>query len=147
MKISICGSITASKKLIEIAEILEAKDIDVELPYSTKMIREGKITLKDYCEVKAKQGDGCFRERANEDFIKKYFKEISKSDAILVVNEEKNGVKGYIGGNALMEIAFAYVLDKRIYLLNEIPDISYKDEIIAMNPEVIHGDLSCIVEK
>jgi|GEM_PF-5301338 len=29
-------------------------------------------------------------------------------------------------------MGFAHVLNKRIYLLNEIPDLSFKDELIAI---------------
>ena len=47
----------------------------------------------------------------------------------------------YIGGNTLMEIAFAYVNDKKIFLLNPVPEVSYKDEILAMYTKVLNGDL------
>jgi predicted RNA-binding protein with PUA domain len=67
------------------------------------------------------------------------------SDAILVLNFDKNGVKNYIGGNTLMEIGFAHVHDKKIFLLNPIPDMPYKDEIEATDPVVLSGDLSKII--
>jgi len=41
-------------------------------------------------------------------------------------------------------MGFAYVLEKGIYLLNPIPDIGYRDEIVAMQPTVINGDLDLI---
>ena len=40
-------------------------------------------------------------------YIKEHFKKIVKSDAIVVVNFEKKGYYGYIGGNVLMEMALA----------------------------------------
>lgn len=151
MKIVICGSITESKYLIEAAKELEGRGIDVVLPYSTKKIMDGEIKLEEYRSIKESRGDSHFRERArkgdNKDFIKRYFREISRSDAILVVNTDKKGIKNYIGGNVLMEIGFAYVLGKKIYLLNGIPDVSYKDEIVATKPIILNGDLTKIVEK
>jgi len=33
-------------------------------------------------------------------------------------------------------------LNKKIYLLNNIPDIFYKDEIVAMQPIIINEDIS-----
>lgn len=144
MRIVVCGSITASEKLIQIAKKLESLGFEVELPYTTKKIMNGEITLEDYCSTKEKNGDNCFREQASEDLIKQYYQEICKSDAILVVNIAKQGIKNYVGGNALMEIAFAYVLGKKIYLLNGIPTMGYSDEIIAMKPIVINGDLAKI---
>lgn len=31
-----------------------------------------------------------------------------------------------------------------IFLLNEIPEVSYRDEIVAMGPNILNGDLSKI---
>jgi hypothetical protein len=79
------------------------------------------------------------------DYIRYHYNEIVDSDAILVLNFDKNGIKNYIGGNTLMEIGFAHVHYKKIFLLNPIPEINYEEEIKAMEPVVINGDLSLIV--
>ena len=66
-------------------------------------------------------------------------------DAVLVLNLDRKGIKNYIGGNTLMEIGFAYVLNEKIFLYNPIPEIEfYKSEIEAVKPIVINGDLSLI---
>lgn len=79
-------------------------------------------------------------------YIKWYYDAICESDAILVLNFDKKGIKNYIGGNTLMEIGFAHVNGKKIFLLNPIPtDVSYVDEIKAMADVVLNGDLSKIV--
>ena len=67
-----------------------------------------------------------------------------KSDAILVLNYEKNEVKNYIGGNVFLEMGLAYYLKKIIYLINPIPDLPYETEIIAMKPIIINGDFTKI---
>lgn len=78
-------------------------------------------------------------------YIKFWHGLIKSGDAILVCNFDKNGIKDYIGGNTLMEIGFAYVNDKKIFLFNSIPkEVSYADEIKAMIDVVIDGDLSKI---
>ncbi len=41
-----------------------------------------------------------------------------------------------------MEMGFAYGLDKKIFLLNPVPDMPYKEEILAMQPTVLNGDLT-----
>ncbi len=80
------------------------------------------------------------------DFIKWYFNSIASSDAILVLNFDKNGIKNYVGGNTLMEMVFAHVNDKKIFLLNPIPrDVSYFEEIKAMADAVLDGDLNKII--
>jgi hypothetical protein len=63
------------------------------------------------------------------------------------VNLEKNGRKDYIGGNCLMEMGMAYVNSKKIFLLRNIPaDSAYLDEIKAMDPICLHGDLNNIMK-
>lgn len=82
--------------------------------------------------------------KIESDVIRNYFEEIKKTDAILVINKDKNNIKNYIGGNSLIEIAFAYVLHKKIFLLNPVPQINYFDEIYAMNPIILNNNLSKI---
>ncbi len=147
MKIAICGSINCSDKLIEISEKLEKLGHQTFLPYYTRKIKDGKMALEDFNAKKDADGDKSFREAATEDLYKRYWRKIGESDAILVVNVEKKGIANYIGGNALMEIGFAYIQDKIIYLLNDVPEIPYyKDEIIAAKPIILNGDLTKIKE-
>ncbi len=79
---------------------------------------------------------------------KEHFSNIEKSDAIPVVNAEKHGIKNYIGGATFAEIMPAFHYDKRIFLLNPIPNdgrLSYiKDEVEGVDPVVLNGDLSLI---
>lgn len=53
-------------------------------------------------------------------------------------------VVGYIGGNSFLEMGFAHVLNKEIFLLNKIPESLFKDELVAMQPVILGGDLSKI---
>ena len=144
MKITICGSISSSEKMIEVTNKLIGLGHTVELPYSTRRIMHGELTVEEYLKEIEINGDKKFRKEANIDVIKEHYEFIKNSDAILVVNTEKNDVKNYIGGNALMEIGFAYVLGKKIFLLNPIPEMGYKDEIMAMQPIILNRDLNKI---
>lgn len=78
------------------------------------------------------------------DLMLMHYDKIVDSDAILVANYEKRGIYGYIGGNTLMEIGFAYVNHRNIFLVNPIPEIQYKAEIEAMQPIIIGEDLTKI---
>ena len=81
----------------------------------------------------------------NSDAIRAFWEKIKASDAILVLNYDRRGVANYIGGNTLMEIGFAHVLGKKIFLLNPIPEIEfYKSEIEACKPVIVNGDLTLI---
>ena len=82
------------------------------------------------------------------DAIREFWNAMQGGDAVLVLNLDKNGVKNYIGGNTLMEIGFAHVLNQKVFLYNPIPDIPYyKTEIEAVQPVIINGDLSRIPQK
>lgn len=84
-------------------------------------------------------------QKNNLDAIKEFWKMMQGADAVLVMNFDKHGIQNYIGGNTLMEIGFAHVLDQKIFLLNPTPEIPYyKSEIEAMKPVVINGDYSLI---
>ena len=129
MKIAICGSMSFAKEMIDLKKDLEKKGHKVIIPDEAEKHLGGKITEQDKWE------------KLKFNVFKKYFNEIKNSDAIVVININKNNVKGYIGGNSLIEMAFAHVLDKKIFLTCEIPKIAYSQEIKAMKPIVLRKDL------
>ena len=57
--------------------------------------------------------------KRENNYLHEHYKGILESDAVLIVNLEKNGIKNYIGGNVLMEMGQAYVNHKKIYFLND----------------------------
>jgi hypothetical protein len=70
---------------------------------------------------------------------------IAESDAVLVLNYPKNGIKGYVGTSTLMEIGLAYYMGKKIFLLFPVPHSSearWAHEVKITNPFVINGDFS-----
>uniref|UniRef100_A0A7C4XVJ2 Uncharacterized protein n=1 Tax=candidate division WWE3 bacterium TaxID=2053526 RepID=A0A7C4XVJ2_UNCKA len=69
-----------------------------------------------------------------------------RSECILVVNHTKNNIENYIGGNTLLEMGFAFVNKKPIFLLNPIPELNYSPEIIGMKPAILNGDLTILRE-
>lgn len=138
MVITLCGSIQFHQKMREVARELKKLGFTVQVPKSILLMEtEGYIQPEGFQEkIEAK---------IRNDFIRDHFRKIEKSDAIVVLNYDKNGIKGYVGGNTLMEMGLAYWLGKSIYLLYATPEISYKDEIAAMQPTVINGNLRAIV--
>ena len=80
-----------------------------------------------------------------ESAIKDHYEKIDWCDAILVINEEKRGIKGYVGGNTLIEIGVAFYLKKQIFIMNDVSSqLSYKQEILGMKPTVLNGNPSLI---
>lgn len=133
MKIAICGSMAFSKEMIKIKEKLEQFGHEVILPANTEKYANGEKML----ESKWAKIEG--------DLIRGYYNKIKECDAVFIVNITKNGIENYVGGNALIEMAFGHVLNKRVYLLNPAPKMSYGDEIETMQPIILNGDLSKIL--
>ncbi len=91
-------------------------------------------------------GDRATLKREHNTF-REHYQNILKSDVILFVNAEKNGVKNYIGGNVLIEMGQAYVNNKKIFFLYGMPEgLSYMDEIEAMDPICLDGCLEGIAQ-
>ena len=139
MKVIICGSIHFTYKIKEIADKLQGFGHETEIPLTSAKIINNEMTLEEFKNEKEKNGDGSFR-KIEDDVIKRYYNLIKESDAILVVNITKDAKENYIGGNTFLEIGFAHVLEKKIYLLNEIPEVGYKDEILATSPIILNND-------
>ena len=112
--------------ILNLSNLGTAKSVSYELQYETNGLMQGaggSVTIA---------GDSASREI------------LFGSCSGGVCNYDKKDIKGYIGGNTLMEMGLAFFLKKKIYLLNEIPEISYKEEILGVKPIIIIGDLSKI---
>ncbi|KKR21440.1 MAG: hypothetical protein UT48_C0008G0017 [Parcubacteria group bacterium GW2011_GWE2_39_37] len=138
MKITICGSISNASKIYAIEKELASYGHEV---FSHELMHQ--YATGDQNIIKKVSTDHSSLKRDNDTF-KWYYNAIKASDAILVCNFEKNNIKNYIGGSVLMEIGYAHVLDKKIFFLNPIPDVSFKDELIAASPAILNGDLNKI---
>lgn len=132
----ICCSISASDKVLPIRRKLEDLGYKVEIPLGVQQyIDNGYKHLS-----KSERA----RDKKDMDLITRYYKKIGESDYVLVINVEKDGKENYIGGNTFLEMGFAHVLGKKMFVLNPLPIASYSDELKAMNLQVINGDLSLI---
>ena len=132
-KIAICGSMSACKQMVEVEKDLVALGHKVVLPKNTKKYANG--------ELKGEGSHESTKNKIDHDLLRTYFRDIENCDAVLVVNCDKNNIQNYIGGNTFLEMGFAHILNKPIYLLNPIPEILYTDEIKAMEPIVLEGNL------
>lgn len=142
MKIAICGSLDFTYEIEKLANELRKMGLEVCIPISSEKILKGEFSLE---EIKKEKENGKFSDRAIKyDSIRIYWDVINNCDAILVANYDKKGISGYIGGNSFLEIGFAHILKKKIFLLNRIPEVIYSDEIRATQPTVLDGDLSRI---
>ncbi len=137
MKIGVIGSMQYTEKMLEARDALialghDAFVTDLHIPFIGKTDEE-KEAIK-------------IHQKNNMDAIREFWNAMQGGDAVLVLNLDKHGIKNYIGGNTLMEMGFAHVLNQKIFLYHPIPDIPYyKTEIEAMKPAIIDEDLMRIV--
>lgn len=136
MKIGIIGSMQYTEKMIEARDELikhghNAFLTNLATPFIGKTDEE-KEAIK-------------LHQKHNLDAIREFWRLMQGADAVLVMNFDKHGIQNYVGGNTLMEIGFAHVLNQRIFLYHQIPEMPYcKSEIEAVKPIIINEDLSLI---
>ena len=141
--ITICASASFYKQVLEVAEKLKGLGFRVLLPFTAlKMKRSGnfdvgvyKLWYKDPKQYARKQW-----------LMRGHFQKIIAGDAILVLNYEKNGLEGYIGGNVLMEMGLAFHYKKPIYILNSVsPTLGFLEEVLGLKPLFLNGNIRNIL--
>jgi diphthamide synthase subunit DPH2 len=140
--IVICSSASFYKQVIEVRDILKKLGFKVLVPLTAgKMERSGDFKVETY-KTWFSDSNAYDRKRF---LTKHHFNKVAKGDAVLVLNYEKNGKSGYIGGAVLMEMGLALHLGKKVYILHPIDEsVSYKEEILGMLPVILNGDLELI---
>lgn len=141
-KIVICSSASFYKKVVEIEAQLKNIGFRVKSPLTVaKMKKSGDFKVESYKTWMERPED--YKKKAF--LTRKHFNEVVKGDIVLVLNYEKNGKSGYIGGAVLMEMGIAFHFKKPIYILNKIDESSsFKEEIYGFLPTIINGDLNLI---
>jgi len=121
-------------KMLSIGSILERKGHQVLYPKYTLYFAHQEVNKERKTWLKKA-----------DDLIRAHYWNIKKSEAILVLNYDKGEHKGWIGANSFLEMGFAHVLGKRIYLLKPIPRFAYfQEETKAMRLTILNDDLAKI---
>jgi len=101
MNIALCHSMQYAERAKEVQEWFQAHGHEAH-PSS---FNELFLGLSDEEKEKLK-----LYQKYEQDAIREHWGIIEKSDAVLVLNYEKYGIPGYIGGNSFLEMGFAYIL-------------------------------------
>ncbi len=135
MKIFIACSKHFYDKIPSIKDILEKRGHILVMPnsYNEPMKEEEMKLLSPEEHIRWKGA-----------MLRKDKENIEPNDAILVLNFEKNGQKNYIGGATFLEVFRAWEMEKKIFLLNPIPENLLKDELTGFNPVILNGNLEMI---
>ena len=140
--ICICASASHYRQALEIQEELKKKGYKVKVPKTANIMkRSNNFDVSAYKTWYKNKKDYSKKTQ----LMKGHFKKVIESDAILVTNFDKNGLEGYIGGNALMEMTIAFHYKKPIFIYNKISEeLPVKEEIYGLNPIFLNGDLKRI---
>lgn len=142
MKIVLCGSLNFAEEILRIKEQLASKGHETLLPTLVE-----RLVIKNSKDAEELKSGGRYL-KIKPAYMKEHFDKILESDAILVVNLEKNGIKNYIGGNTFAEIMFAFYHNKKIFLLNPIPEHEklscISEEIESIRPLILNGNIELI---
>lgn len=136
MTITICGSMQFHEEMLEYKKKLESLGHVVFVPKGVYDITKNE-SYKDTDEEKVLI-------KVEHDVIRDHFNFIQQSEAILVLNLDKKGIAGYIGGNTFLEMGIAFWLGKKIFLLRPVPQMDYLTEMHALQPIILDGDLTKI---
>ncbi len=137
MRIFVAGSMQFAKEILEASEKLD------EWGHKSAFAPDTHDCVKD-SSLNENEGH-CF----NIDIMRACMNEQEKCDAILVLNYDKNGQRGYLGAHVLIELGLAYYLKQKIFLLHSIPskeEIRYAVEVMHMKPVILEGDLEKLKE-
>ena len=120
VNICICGSMSVSTQMNELADRLRSDGHNVVTPDVTEL-DDGWDDLTLSQQVQAKK-----------DFVDAYLAEIRTADAVVIANFTHKNIAGYVGANTLVEAAFARALGIALYLIEEPGDQPCQVEILAL---------------
>jgi hypothetical protein len=139
MKIMICGSMIFIKDIIKAKKDLDKLGHKASIPHGTEPHQKDRTFLDSL--------DSNMKYCIKNNVMKRNFDLVAENDAVLVLNHRKNGIDGYIGVSVLMEMAVAHYLNKKIFILNNIPhfdDVRWAHEVAIMQPVILDGDFGKI---
>ena len=136
--ITLCSSTSFYPEVLKLGKKLEKNGWNVLYPESALIMH-----ARNNFDPKAFRKNITTKDKAR--FIKLHFEKELSSHAILVVNKVKNGINGYVGANAMMEMGIAFNAGIKIYLLHPFSKTHpFFDELSAMEPIILNGKLDKI---
>jgi nucleoside 2-deoxyribosyltransferase len=127
----ICGSMKFYDVMKHVKQNLAELGIYTVIPKDETYLSKN-ITEEEFNE---------FKRKVSQSYLTKI--RHKRTRAILVLNEQKNGIEDYIGANTLVEIAMAFTWGRKIFLYNDLYQ-PYVDELSAWKCVAIRKDLRII---
>jgi hypothetical protein len=134
VKVFVCASRSSYHLVAKVREDLERRGHRVTLPNNfDDPEREEAIKRSQPQEAYVAWKAEMLRLQASK---------VAANDAVLVLNFDKDGQHNYLGGATFLEVFKAWELGKGIFFFNALPEGILHDELTAMAPIVIDGDLN-----
>lgn len=129
----VCGSMQFYAQMKELKARLENIGIQIIIPANEDEV------------IQTLEGDDLdkFKRQVSNAYLRKI--RDKHTLALLIVNEEKRGIKNYIGANTLVEIGMAFSWGKKVFILNDFYE-PLRDELRAWECEALKGDLTNLVD-
>lgn len=132
--IAICGSMAHKDLWLPVIEELRAMGFSVSTPDLSEKNDWSSFSDEEIIQEKGR-------------LVRRHIANIERAKVVLAMNHDKRGVENYIGSNTFLEMGVGFVLEKPIYLYNPVPKQDNYEEILALEPTVLGGDLSKIEVK
>lgn len=130
-KLVICGSMSFYDEMIKCQEHLKKLGIESIVPKE----ENDMVNLYNHNQFID------FKRKVSNAYLKKIREKSTMG--VLVYNAEKRGVQNYIGANTLVELAMAFMWNRKIFLLNDIYT-PLKDELQAWGCICLKGEIDKI---
>lgn len=143
--ITICSSAAHYRNVLDLEKELKALGYVIKIPKTAAIMKKtNNFDVSSYKTWYKNPKD--YKKKTQ--LMEGHFKKVLEADAILVANFEKNGLKGYIGGNVLMEMVLAFHYKKPIFIYNDISDeLGIKEEVFGLNPIFLNSNVNLIKKK
>jgi hypothetical protein len=133
MRIFVCASRANYERVSAVRQDLERRGHVVTLPNNyDDPDREERVKSSTPGEYQVWKAN----------MLRQQAEKVKSNDAVLVLNCDKGKSRNYLGGATFLEVFKAWELGKKIYFINPVPDGILHDELQAMAPIVLDGDLS-----
>lgn len=133
-KIVICGSMLFYDEMIKCQKHLKELGIESIIP------KEENDMVSQYNHEQFID----FKRKVSNAYLKKIREKSTMG--VLVYNAEKRGMPNYIGANTLVELAMAFMWNRKIFLLNDIYT-PLKDELQAWGCICLKGEIDKIKDE
>jgi hypothetical protein len=143
--ITLCSSVAFYGKTLEISKQLRKMGYTVVTPNG--VLKRSKDTrFASDAFKKNFESQNAFKMKSY--LMKDHFRKIHNTDAVLVVNEAKKSMTGYIGPNVLMEMAITFDHKKMLFILNKpSKNLALYEEVMGLSPIILEGNLESIKKR